>query len=82
VPSELWYWATEITTLCEQSIDKVWDYWDALEESPLLMGEVLPLMTLATEIAAHSECIIYDALFLALAESEELHPASHLCLVV
>jgi predicted nucleic acid-binding protein len=46
------------------------------------MGEVLPLMTLATEIAAHSGCIIYDALFLALAESEELHPASHLCLVV
>ena len=34
------------------------------------MGEVLPLMTLATEIAANSGCIIYDALFVALAESE------------
>ena len=31
----------------------------------------MPLMTLATEIAAHSGCIIYDALFVALAESED-----------
>jgi predicted nucleic acid-binding protein len=54
----------------ELSLDEVWDYWDALEEAPLLMGEVLPLMTLATEIAAESECIIYDALFVALAESD------------
>ena len=35
------------------------------------MGEVLPLMPLATEIAANSGCIIYDALFVALAESED-----------
>jgi predicted nucleic acid-binding protein len=55
----------------ELSLDEVWDYWDALEESPLLMGEVLPLMPLATEIAANSGCIIYDALFVALAESED-----------
>jgi predicted nucleic acid-binding protein len=54
----------------ELSLDEVWDFWDALEESPLLMGEVLPLMTLPTEIAANSGCIIYDALFVALAESE------------
>jgi predicted nucleic acid-binding protein len=55
----------------ELSLDEVWDYWDALEETPLLIGEVLPLMTLATEIAAESECIIYDALFVALADSED-----------
>ena len=55
----------------ELSLDEVRDYWDALEETPLLMGEVLPLMPLATEIAAHCGCIIYDALFVALAESED-----------
>ena len=55
----------------ELSLDEVWDYCDALEETPLLMGEVLSLMPLATEIAAHSGCIIYDALFVALAESED-----------
>lgn len=35
------------------------------------MGDVLSLMPLATEIAAHGRCIIYDALFVALAESED-----------
>ncbi len=55
----------------ELSLDEVWEYWDALEEAPLLMGEVLPLMTRATEIAADSGCIIYDALFVALAELED-----------
>ena len=55
----------------ELSLDEVLDYWDALEESPLLMGEVLSLMPLATEIAAHCGCIIYDALFVALAETED-----------
>lgn len=55
----------------ELSLDDVKDYWDAFEESPLLFGEVLPLMPLATEIATRSECIIYDALFVALAESED-----------
>ena len=55
----------------ELSLDEVWDYWNAFEESPLLMGEVLPLMTLGTEISANSGCIIYDALFVALAESED-----------
>lgn len=53
------------------SLDEVQDYWDAFEESPILLGELLPLMPLATEIAAHTECIIYDALFVALAESED-----------
>jgi predicted nucleic acid-binding protein len=55
----------------ELSLDEVLDYWDAFEESPLLLGEVLPLMPLATEITTHSGCIIYDALFVALAESED-----------
>lgn len=55
----------------ELSLDDVKDYWDAFEESPLLFGEVLPLMPVATEIATRSECIIYDALFVALAESED-----------
>jgi predicted nucleic acid-binding protein len=40
------------------------------EVSPLLMGDMLSLMALATEIAANSGCIIYDALFVALAEYE------------
>lgn len=55
----------------ELSLDEVKDYWDAFEESPLLFGEVLPLMPLATEIATRSKCIIYDALFVALAEYED-----------
>jgi predicted nucleic acid-binding protein len=53
------------------SLDEVWDYWDTFQESALLLGEVLPLMPRATEIAAHSGCIIYDALFVALAVSED-----------
>ena len=55
----------------ELSLERVRDRWDAFEESPLLMAEVLPLMPPAVEIAAHSGCIIYDALFVALAESED-----------
>jgi predicted nucleic acid-binding protein len=55
----------------ELSLDEVLDYWDALAETPLLMGELLPLMPQATEIVAHCGCIIYDALFVALAESED-----------
>lgn len=55
----------------ELSLDEVWDYWDAFEQSPLLLGEILPLMPLATEIAASSSCIVYDALFVALADSED-----------
>lgn len=35
------------------------------------MGEVLSSMMLATEIAAHGGCIIYDALFVSIAESED-----------
>ena len=51
--------------------DEVLDYWDVFEELPLLFAEVLTLMPLAAEIAADSGCIIYDALFVALAESED-----------
>lgn len=53
------------------SLERVRDRWDAFEESPLLMAEVLTLMPSAVEIAAESRCIIYDALFVALAESED-----------
>ncbi len=53
------------------TLDEVRDYWDAFEESVVLLGEVLPLMPRAVEIAAESRCIIYDALFVALAESED-----------
>ncbi|CAN5587065.1 hypothetical protein BH24ACT18_BH24ACT18_14650 [soil metagenome] len=55
----------------ELTLEEVRDYWDAFEESPLIMGEVLPLMPVAVEIAARSGCIIYDALFVAIAESED-----------
>ena len=55
----------------ELSLDAVRDYWEAFEESVVLLGEVLPLMPQAVEIAAESRCIIYDALFVALAESED-----------
>lgn len=54
----------------ELSLEEVQDYWDAFEQSPLLLGEILPLMPLATEIAASTSCIVYDALFVALADSE------------
>ena len=55
----------------ELSLETVRDYWDAFEESVMLLGEVLPLMPQAVEIAVESRCIIYDALFVALAESED-----------
>jgi predicted nucleic acid-binding protein len=55
----------------ELEFDEVLDYWDVFEELPLLFAEVLMLMPLAAEIAADSGCIIYDALFVALAESED-----------
>ena len=55
----------------ELELDEVRDYWDVFEELPLLFAEVLTLMPLAAEIAANSGCIIYDALFVALAESED-----------
>lgn len=54
----------------ELELEEVRDYWDVFEELPLLFAEVLALMPLAAEIAADSGCIIYDALFVALAESE------------
>ncbi|PLS84593.1 MAG: PIN domain nuclease [Actinobacteria bacterium] len=53
------------------SLEAVRDYFDAFEESVVLLGEVLPLMPQAVEIAVESRCIIYDALFVALAESED-----------
>lgn len=43
----------------------------AFEKSNLLLAELVTLMPEATEIAAHTGCIIYDALFVALAESED-----------
>lgn len=55
----------------ELSLEEIRDYWDAFAESPVLLGEVLPLMPLAIKIAVASGCIIYDALFVALAESED-----------
>ena len=55
----------------ELSLEAVLDYWGAFEESVVLFGEVLPLMPRAVEIATESRCIIYDALFVALAESED-----------
>lgn len=55
----------------ELELDEVLDYWDVFEELPLLFADVLPLMPWAVEIAAESRCIIYDALFVALAESED-----------
>ena len=55
----------------ELSLEEIGDYWDAFAESPILLGEVLPLMPLAIEIAVASGCIVYDALFVALAESED-----------
>lgn len=71
VEPEFWNVLWQRHRRSELSLDEVWEYWNAFEESPLLMGEVLPLMSLATEVAAHSGCIIYDALFVALAESED-----------
>lgn len=55
----------------ELELDEVLEYWDVFEELPLLFAEILTLMPLAAEIAADSGCIIYDALFVALAESED-----------
>ncbi len=71
VEPEFWNVLWQRHRRSELSLEEVLDYWDAFEESPLLMGEVLPLMPLATEIAARSGCIVYDALFVALAETED-----------
>ena len=53
------------------ALDEVWEYWIAFEESNLLLAELVTLMPEATEIAAHTGCIIYDALFVALAQLED-----------
>ena len=71
VEPELWNALWQRYRQGELSLERVRDRWDAFEESPLLMAEVLPLMPQAVEIAAHSGCIIYDALFVALTESED-----------
>jgi predicted nucleic acid-binding protein len=71
IEPEFWNVLWQRCRKAELSLDEVWDYWDAFQGSPLLLGEVLPLMPLATEIATRSKCIIYDALLVALAESEE-----------
>lgn len=52
-------------------IDEVWEHWDAFENSNLLLAELVTLMPEATKIAADTGCIIYDALFVALAELED-----------
>lgn len=71
IEPEFWNVLWQRHSKTKLSLDEVQDYWNAFEESPLLLGEVLPLMPLATEIAVHTWCIIYDALFVALAESED-----------
>ena len=65
VEPEFWNMLWQRHRKGELSLDEVWEYWDALEESPLLLGEVLALMTLATEVAAHSGCLLEGVVFLS-----------------
>ena len=71
IEPEFWNVLWQRYRKAQLSLDEVQDYWDAFQEWPLLLAEVLSLMPLATEIAIQSECIIYDALFVTLAESED-----------
>ena len=69
--SEFWNTMWQEHRKGKLSLDEVWEYWDAFEESNLLLAELVTLMPEATEIAAVTGCIIYDALFVALAELED-----------
>jgi predicted nucleic acid-binding protein len=71
VESEFWNVLWQEHRKSELSLDEVWEYWEAFESSNLLLAELVTLMPEATEIAAATGCIIYDALFVALAELED-----------
>ncbi len=71
VESEFWNALWQEHRKAKLDLDEVWEYWDAFEKSNVLLAELVTLMPQATEIAARTGCIIYDALFVALAESED-----------
>lgn len=54
---------------CSLSIAEVKEYWWEFTSAPLELFRVAPLMSRAVEITVETNVIVYDALFLALAEA-------------
>lgn len=50
---------------------RVWSIWEWFVEAPVSFFEIDPLMSRAARIAYETGVIVYDALFLALAENAE-----------
>lgn len=71
VEPELWNVLWQRHRRDEFSPEEVRDYWSTFLETPLLLAGVRQLMPLAVKVALQSGCIIYDALFVALAEAED-----------
>lgn len=70
VEPELWNVPWQRHRRGELSPEEVRGYWSNFREIPVFLTDVRQLMPLAAEVTLQSECIIYDALFVALAEAE------------
>jgi len=53
------------------SLDEVGEYWSAFQGTPLYLTDVHSLVGRAARITTRTGAIIYDALFVALAETED-----------
>ena len=71
VEPELWNVLWQRHCRGELSPEEVRGYWGNFRETPVFLTDVRQLMPLAAEVALQSGCIIYDTLFVALAEAEE-----------
>lgn len=71
IEPELWNVLWQRHRRRELSRDEVRGYWRNFQEVPIFLISVRQIMPLAVEVALRSGCIIYDALFVALAEAED-----------
>lgn len=71
VEPELWNVLWQRHRRGELSPEEVRGYWSNFREVPIFLTNVRQLMPKAAEVALRSRCIIYDALFVALADAED-----------
>lgn len=71
VEPELWNVLWQRHRRGELSPEEVRGHWSKFREVPVFLTDVRQLMPPAVEVALRSGCIVYDALFVALADAED-----------
>ncbi len=71
IQPELWNALWQQHRRADLPLEMVRNIWEEFSEDPISYFEIDPLMPRSVEVAANSGAIVYDALFLALAEEME-----------